>query len=109
MNDFKLKIQQSANKNIFFTIHAAQQCISKDRMISPKEIRKVINCFDIIENYPFDIRGHICLIGGKGDNKRAVHLVCYPTENYLQIITAYLPEEKKWNNNSNQREDIWNV
>ena len=109
MNDFKLKIQQSANKNIFFTLHSAQQCISQDRMISTKEIRKVINSFEIIEDYPFDVRGHTCLIRGKGNNNRTIHLVCHPTDNFLQIITAYLPEEKKWDNNFNQREDIWNV
>ncbi len=109
MNDFKLKIQQSADKNIFFTIHSAQQCIRKERMISTEEIKKVISDFKIIEDYPFDTRGHTCLIGGLGNNKRLIHLVCFPTDNFLQIITAYVPEEKKWNNDFNKREDTWNV
>ena len=109
MNDLILKIQQSADKNILFTMHSAKQCVKQYRMISPNEIHKVINSCEIIEDYPFDTRGHTCLISGRGNEKRYIHLVCYPTENFLQIITAYLTEEKKWDDNSKNREDIWNV
>ena len=109
MNDLILKIQQSADKNILFTMHSAKQCVKQYRMISPNEIHKVINSCEIIEDYPFDTRGHTCLISGRGNEKRYIHLVCYPTENFLQIITAYLPEEKKWDDNYKKKEDIWNV
>ena len=109
MNDSILKIQQSADKNILFTMHSARQCIRQDRMISPGEIRKVIKSCEIIEDYPFDTRGHTCLISGQGNGKRTIHLVCYPTDNFLQIITAYLPDEKKWDDNFEGREDLWNV
>lgn len=109
MNDIKLKIQQSANKNIFYTVHSALQCISINRMISPNEIRIALNNFKVIEDYPYDSRGHTCLISGKGIDNRIIHLVCFPTDNFLQIITAYLPDEKKWDDNLNQREDTWNV
>ncbi|HED08289.1 MAG TPA: DUF4258 domain-containing protein [Ignavibacteria bacterium] len=109
MNDLILKIQQSADKNILFTMHSAQQCVKQNRMISPNEIHKVIKTCEIIEDYPFDTRGHTCLISGKGNDKRPIHLVCFPTDNFLQIITAYLPEEKKWDDNSKNREDTWNV
>ena len=109
MNDLILKIQQSADKNILFTLHSAQQCVKQYRMISPNEIHKVIKNCDLIEDYPFDIRGHTCLISGRGNENRPMHLVCYPTKNFLQIITAYLTEEKKWDENSKNREDIWNV
>ncbi len=109
MNDLNLKIQQSADKNILFTIHSAQQCVKQNRMISPNEIRKVVNSCEIIEDYPFDTRGHTCLISGSGNENRRIHLVCYPTDKFLQIITTYLPEEKKWDDNFNNREDTWNV
>ncbi len=109
MNEFTLKIKRAAEKDIFFTLHSAQQCINKNRMISPKEIRKVLDNFKIIEDYPYDYRGHTCLIGGNGENERTIHIVCYPTDKFLQIITTYIPEEKKWDNDFNQREDLWNV
>jgi len=109
MNDIKLKIQQSAEKNIFYTVHSVFQCIAINRMISPKEIRNVLNNYEILEDYPYDKRGHTCLICGKGIDNRIIHLVCFPTDNFLQIITAYLPDEKKWDDNLKQREDTWNV
>jgi hypothetical protein len=32
------------------------------------------------------------LLLGFGDNNRAVHVVCSPKDEYLAIITAYLPD-----------------
>ena len=41
-------------------------------------------------------RGHSGLMSGTGDSGRVVHVVCTPKTDYLAIITAYLPEERKW-------------
>jgi hypothetical protein len=35
---------------------------------------------------------------------RTVHVVCAPRENYLAIITAYLPDPKKWRGDLKTRE-----
>lgn len=69
-----------------------------ERMISTKEIRQVIEHGEIIENYPNDARGHSCLMLGNGGAERPIHVVCSHKEDYLAIITAYIPDEKDWDN-----------
>ena len=65
-------------------------------MISRAEVRQVIEKGDVIEDYPEDARGHSCLLLGFGEGDRPVHVVCTPKEDYLAIITAYLPDEHDW-------------
>jgi len=68
-------------------------------MISTAEVRAVIEHGDIIEDYPEDPRGHSCLMLGFGMNSRPLHIVCAPKDDYLAIITAYVPETPKWAEN----------
>ncbi len=65
-------------------------------MITTADIRSVIFDGEIIENYPEDVRGHSCLMLGLDDGTRAIHLVCSPKDEYLAIITAYLPDADEW-------------
>jgi hypothetical protein len=65
-------------------------------MISVDEIRQVIKNGEVIEDYPEDARGHSCLILGQGEGGRPIHLVCAPREDYLVIITAYIPDPEQW-------------
>ena len=65
-------------------------------MISTGEIRQVIEQGEIIENYPGDSRGHSCLILGRGETSRPIHVVCAHKEDYLAIITAYIPGKAEW-------------
>jgi hypothetical protein len=67
-----------------------------DRMITVQEVRSVVLRGEIIENYPEDERGHSCLMLGTGELGRAVHVVCAPKDDYLAVITAYLPEKQEW-------------
>ncbi|OHB75185.1 MAG: hypothetical protein A2Z34_01585, partial [Planctomycetes bacterium RBG_16_59_8] len=79
-----------------FLPHALRQMMRPDRMISRAEVRQVIEKGDVIEDYPEDARGHSCLLLGFGEGDRPVHVVCTPKEDYLAIITAYLPDEHDW-------------
>lgn len=66
-------------------------------MISTGEIRQVIEHGEIIEGYPEDVRGHSCLMLGCGEeSNRPIHIVCAYKEDYLAIITAYIPGKKEW-------------
>lgn len=67
-----------------------------ERMIRTGEIRHVIEHGEIIEDYPEDARGHSCLMLGYGELSRPLHLVCACKEDYLAIITAYIPGAKEW-------------
>ena len=51
---------------------------------------------EVIEDYPEDLRGHSCLILGFGQSNRPIHIVCAPKNEYLAIITAYLPDSLQW-------------
>jgi hypothetical protein len=57
----------------------------------------------LIEDYPNDLRGHSCLMLGSGDVGRAVHVVCSPKDEYLAIITAYLPDPAQWSEDFRRR------
>ena len=65
-------------------------------MISTSEVRKVLEECEIIEDYPEDARGHSCLMLGKDREERPIHVVCAPKDEYLAVITAYVPDESQW-------------
>ncbi|MCO5243124.1 MAG: DUF4258 domain-containing protein [Anaerolineae bacterium] len=50
----------------------------------------------MIEDYPEDVRGHSCLILGRGNHDRPIHVVCSPKDGDLAIITVYVPDERRW-------------
>jgi len=98
-------VKKGAAKRILFLPHAVRQISKPDRMILTKDIRYVIENGEIIEDYPKDTRGHSCLIFGFYEN-RPIHVVCSPKEEYLAIITAYLPNTKEWNNDFKTRKKL---
>lgn len=95
-DDLLLRIREAANKRYLFLPHALRQMNRPERMISTKEIRQVIERGEIIENYPEDARGHSCLMLGGGEEGRPIHVVCAHKEDYLAIITAYIPGKIEW-------------
>jgi hypothetical protein len=96
-------IRQAAREKILFLPHAVRQMAKPDRMISVDEVRYVVEIGEIIEDYPEDERGHSYLLFGKGEDGRAIHVVCTPKENYLAIITTYLPNPKQWTDSFRKR------
>lgn len=72
-------------------------------MISAEEVKTVIKHGAVIEDYPEDPRGHSCLICGKGQDNRVIHVVCAPKDDYLAVITAYLPDPKIWDSDLIER------
>ena len=102
MRDIHLIIKETAQKRILYTTHALKQMNSEKRLILTKEIENKIFNGHIIEDYPEDKRGYSCLINGKIDS-RPVHVVCAPKDEYLAIITAYIPETNKWDKEFSKR------
>jgi len=101
--DIKELLHRSLNKKLLFLPHAVRQMSKLDRMISTNEVREVIQYGEVIENYPDDPRGHSCLLLGYGNNDRPIHVVCSPKDEYLAIITAYIPNEEEWENDFKKR------
>ena len=102
MKNFIDIIHAKADKKILYTIHAIRQMNSEKRLISTEEVEEKIYKGSIIEEYPDDKRGHSCLINGR-IKVRPIHVVCAPKDEYLAIITSYLPDPKLWNNEYTKR------
>ena len=100
------QVKISAKKKRLFTPHALRQMSRPDRMITTSEVTKVISTGIVIENYLNDHRGQSCLILGYGMRDRPIHIVCSPKDEYLAIITAYIPRENEWENDYKTRREI---
>lgn len=98
------EIKASAQRKILYLPHAIRQMSRPDRMISPMDVREVIENGEIIEDYPADPRGHSCLMFLHKNKEYPIHVVCSPKEDYLAIITAYIPSRDEWDANFTKRE-----
>jgi len=90
------QVRCAAKKKILILPHALQQMTRADRMIEPSEVRKVVLTGEVIEDYPEDDRGQSCLILGTGKDERKIHVVCAPKDEYLAVITTYIPDPEGW-------------
>jgi len=67
------------------------------RRIGIREIEEAAHSGAIIEEYPSDPRGPSCLVLGRTEAGRAIHVVCGTTqEGGLLIVTAYEPDPAEW-------------
>jgi hypothetical protein len=95
-SDILSKVHKSLKIRILYLQHAVRQMSRLDRMITTADVRHVVEHGEVIEDYPDDARGHSCLILGSGKYGRVIHVVCAPKDEYLAIITAYVPDTKEW-------------
>ena len=96
--DILSRIRAAVDQKVLFLPHALRQMVRPDRMITTAEVKEVIGKGEVVENYTKDPRGPSCLLLGLGEGGRPIHVVCAPKEDYLAIITAYLPDESEWSN-----------
>jgi hypothetical protein len=96
-------VRSAAKNRLLFLPHAIRQMSRPERMITPSEVETVVGRGELIEDYPQDPRGHSCLLLGFGDANRPVHVVCSPKDDYLAIITAYLPDPAQWSEDFRRR------
>jgi len=90
------QVRRAAQERILFLSHALDRMSVPDRMIAPGEVRDVIFHGEIVEDYPEDVRGHSCLMLGWGEGGRPIHVICAPKDEYLAIISVYLPDPDRW-------------
>jgi hypothetical protein len=96
-------VREVAVKKLLFLPHAIRQMNKPERMITTAEVQEVVLHGDVIEDYPEDARGHSCLMAGPFRGGRIIHVVCAPKEEYLAIITAYIPDAAEWDETGRQR------
>jgi len=88
------------DKRFRYTKHGVEQRINRN--ISSEEIRQVISNGEIIEDYPSDKYGPSCLIYGKTEKGRALHIQVgfHPI---ISVVTTYEPNPEEWIDNKIRR------
>jgi len=83
-----------------FSDHAVKRMIK--RSISRQEVETVIGEGEIIEEYPDDKYSPSCLVYGKTEAGRILHIqVSLPPA--VVVITVYDPDPEEWVNGRNRR------
>ena len=93
-----------ANKKIRWTNHALVRLIQRN--ISQEDIENAILNGEIIEEYENDYPYPSCLIYGINLKNEVLHIVCGLNEIELWIITAYYPDNIKWEDDLKTRKEI---
>ena len=88
-------IRLAATKRIIYSQHAVDEMLIEDLPVSPDEVRHTVLHGELVEEYPEDRRGYSYLLMGKGSG-RIIHVVCAPKDEYLAIITVYVPSLERW-------------
>lgn len=88
-------VRAAAARRILFLPHAVRQMSRPDRLVTTSEIHRIIESGEVIEDYAEDMRGHSCLMLGRGFDNRPIHIVYSPKDEYLVLITAYLPDAEE--------------
>ena len=96
-------VRAAVQRRLLFLPHAIRQMSRPQRMISSHEVEDVVTQGELIEDYSNDPRGPSCLMLGFGEGGRVVHVVCSPKDEYLAIITAYLPDPAQWSDDFRRR------
>ena len=75
------------------------------RNILQRDIEKALLNGEIIEEYENDYPFPSCLVYGINLNNEVLHVVCGVNEMELWIITAYYPDNIKWENDFKKRKE----
>lgn len=76
-----------------------------ERKISYNDVINSIMCGEIIEQYPSDYPYPSCLVLGAVNGSGYLHTVCGTDGEYLWIITAYYPDNDKWESDLKTRKE----
>ena len=77
----------------------------QQRHVSYSEIKQAILSGEIIEEYPNDYPYPSCLILGRTNDNRVLHVVVGIGENKLWLITAYIPDPTQWSDDFRKRNE----
>ena len=97
------KVKEAAGRKILFLPHALRQMLRPVQLITAREVHQVVERGSIIEEYPDDPRGPSCLMLGYGLDNRPIHIVCASKDDFLAVITAYLPDAEEWSEDFRKR------
>jgi len=94
-------VLEALKKQILFSIHAHRQMDA--RGITTDEVLEALSAAELVEDYPDDPRGHSCLLLGRTESGRPLHIICAPRDKGLIVITVYEPSPLEWEENLKTR------
>lgn len=103
MIDIKDLKQYYLDDTVMVTQHASLRF--RQRGIRMKDIRNTVMTGTIIEQYEDDTPFPSCLILGKTLLGQPLHVVMSDEGSATSIITAYIPDPKKWDATFTMRKD----
>lgn len=89
--------------NIIISLHAQERL--RQRGIRAKDVRNCIMSGEIIEQYPDDFPFPSCLIFGYAVNGKIIHVVASDEGTGSRIITAYFPDNVKFEDDLKTRRE----
>lgn len=89
---------------VYATEHAAERF--RQRGIKMKDVRQAVMEGEIIEQYPEDFPFPSCLVLGKSLENKVLHVVMSDEGSSSRIITAYYPDDNKWNSDYKIRKEV---
>jgi hypothetical protein len=93
--------EQVRKGNYQLKVHAIER--ASLRGIDPLDIKAALLGGRIIETYPNDARGESCLVYGKNEAGKSIHVVCGMGYDSLWIITVYEPDSEEWEGDVERR------
>jgi hypothetical protein len=85
-----------------YSLHAVRQMIA--RSITPQDVVEAVLAGEVIEDYPEDKYGPSCLVLGKTQARRTLHIQCTgPGRTLIKVITAYEPDVDQWERSFRKR------
>jgi hypothetical protein len=91
------------DKSIAITKHAKNRLI--ERIITVDNIKNAIRTGEIIKQYEYDKPFPSCLLLGKTEQNKFIHVVASIGDEFLHVITAYYPDETEWENDFKTRKE----
>lgn len=99
-------IQQFADLNkpetIIITQHSRKRF--QERGITIDDVCNTIRHGEIIEEYPEDYPFPSCLISGQS-GERHIHIVASIEDGMIYLITAYIPDPERWEDDYKTRKE----
>lgn len=92
-----------ADKKIMWTNHVVVRLLQRN--IAQEDVESAILNGEIIEEYENDYPYPSCLVYGINLKNEVLHIVCGINKTKLWIITAYYPDNIKWNEDLKTRKE----
>ena len=104
MIDINVLREYYLTDRVFVTEHAAERY--RQRGISSRDVRAAVETGEIIEDYPNDFPFPSCLVLGKDENGKYLHVCMSDEGTASRIITAYYPDKDRWGEDFKSRKEL---